>query len=131
MLEGLTLTAIFQAVPVFASAVLMLKLTGSREIVGEPGGAAIFVVLASLISAPITVYFGPKFPKFFKNGYEPLFFDCDAAVRRKNPALADAADGVAAAGDLGDAVLAAVGGCREHAVSLSTAKDLAVIPGRP
>jgi hypothetical protein len=75
LLEGLTLTAIFQAVPVFASAVLMLKLTGSREIVGEPGGAAIFVVLASLISAPITVYFGPKFPKFFKSGYEPLFFD--------------------------------------------------------
>jgi len=62
LLEGLTLTAIFQAVPTFASAVLMLKLAGSREIVGQPGGAAIFVVLASLIFASITVYFGPRFP---------------------------------------------------------------------
>ena len=83
LLEGPTLTAIFQAAPVFASAVLMLKLAGSREIVGQPGGAAIFVVLASLIFASITVYFGPRFPKFFRNGYEPLFFDATLPFAEK------------------------------------------------
>jgi hypothetical protein len=42
LLEGLTLTAIFQGVPIFASAVLLLKLAGSREVIGQTGGAAIW-----------------------------------------------------------------------------------------
>jgi hypothetical protein len=83
LLEGLTLTAIFQGVPIFASAVLLLKLTGSREVVGQPGGAAIFVVLATLTHALVTTYFGPRFPRFFKNGYEPLFFDASLSFSEK------------------------------------------------
>jgi hypothetical protein len=75
LLEGMMLTAIFQAVPTFAGAVLLLKLVGSSQIVGQPGGAAIFVATATLIYALVTPYLGPKFPRFFKNSYEPLFFD--------------------------------------------------------
>ena len=74
-LEGMTLTAIFQAVPTFAGAVLLLKLVGSRQIVGQPGGAVIFVAVATLFYALTMPYLGPKFPKVFKNSYEPLFFD--------------------------------------------------------
>ena len=55
-LEGITLTAIFQAFPTFAATVLLLKLAGSREIVGDPGGAAIFVavMLPLLLLLPST-----------------------------------------------------------------------------
>jgi hypothetical protein len=83
LMEGLTLTAIFQGVPIFASAVLLLKLAGSHEVVRQTGGAAIFVVLATVTHALVTAYFGPKFPRFFKNGYEPLFFDATLPFAEK------------------------------------------------
>ena len=82
-LEGITLTAIFQAFPTFAATVLLLRLAGSREIVGDPGGAAIFVALATLVHALVTRYLGPKFPGFFKSSYEPLFFDATLSWREK------------------------------------------------
>ncbi len=82
-LEGITLTAFFQAFPTFAATVLLLKLAGSRAIVGDPGGAAIFVALATLVHALLTPYLGPKFPKFFRNSYEPLFFDATLSWREK------------------------------------------------
>ena len=82
-LEGITLTAVFQAFPTFAATALLLKLAGSREIVGDPGGAAIFVALATLVHALVTRYLGPKFPGFFKNSYEPLFFDATLSWREK------------------------------------------------
>jgi hypothetical protein len=74
MLEGLTLVVICQALPTFASTVMMLKLVREQRIVGDPGGAVIFVSLASLLFALITCTFGPKFPRFFKT-YEPAFLD--------------------------------------------------------
>jgi hypothetical protein len=82
-LEGFTLTALFYGLPTFAAAVLLLKLAGSREIVTDPGGAAIFVVLASAMYALITPYLGPKYPKLFRNGYEPLFFDATLPFAEK------------------------------------------------
>jgi len=82
-LEGITLTAIFQAFPTFAATVLLLKLAGGREIVGDPGGAAIFVALATLVHALVVPHWGPKFPRFFKNSYEPLFFDATLSWREK------------------------------------------------
>jgi len=74
-LEGFALTALFMGLPTYASAVLIIKLMGAREIVGERWGAAIFVVLASLFHALAGPLLGRKFPKFIKNGYEPLFYD--------------------------------------------------------
>jgi hypothetical protein len=83
LIEGMTLTAIFQAVPTFAGAVLLLKLVESSQIVGQPGGAAIFVVMASIFYALVTPYFGTKFPKAFGNSYEPLFFDATLSFSDK------------------------------------------------
>ena len=74
-LEGFVLTALFQGFPTFAAAALMLKLVGSHEIVGQRYGAAIFVVLATLLFAVLTPWLGRKFPNRFRHGYEPLFFD--------------------------------------------------------
>jgi hypothetical protein len=81
-LEGVTLSAIFQGLPTFAGAVLLLKLVGAHEIVGEPFGAAIFVALASLFHALVMPSLGPRFPKFFKN-YEPHFFDASLSFDEK------------------------------------------------
>lgn len=79
----MTLTAIFQAVPTFAGAVLLLKLVGSKEIVGQPA-AAYFVVMTSIFYALLTPhFFGTRFPKFFENSYEPLFFDATLSFSDK------------------------------------------------
>jgi hypothetical protein len=82
-LEGFVLTTLFHAFPTYATAVLMIKLMGAREIVGQPGGAAIFVVLTSLLHGMVTPWLAPKFPKFFKQGYEPLFFDASLSFSEK------------------------------------------------
>jgi hypothetical protein len=81
-LEGVTLCAIFQGLPTFAGAVLLLKLVRANEIVSQPFGAAIFVALASLFFALAMPSLGPRFPKFFKN-YEPLFFDASLSFSEK------------------------------------------------
>jgi hypothetical protein len=83
LLEGVTLTAIFHGVPTFAAAVLLLKLAGSSKIVGDPGGGAIVVALASVFYALILRYLGPKYPRVFGNGYEPLFFDATLPFAEK------------------------------------------------
>ena len=82
LLEGMALTALFQAIPTFGAAVLLLRLVGS-QIVGQTGGAAIFVATATLIYALATPYLGPKFPRVFKGGYEPLFFDATPSFTEK------------------------------------------------
>ena len=73
-LEGVALTCIFQGFPTYASAVLMLKLMGAHEIVGDRWGAAIFVVLASILHGLFTPWLAAKFPKF-RDAYAPCFFD--------------------------------------------------------
>jgi hypothetical protein len=83
LLEGVTLSAIFQGLPIFAGAVLLLKLVGAHEIVGEPFGAAIFVALASLFHALTIPFLAPRFPKFFENSFEPKFFDASLSFGEK------------------------------------------------
>ncbi|MGB8398329.1 hypothetical protein, partial [Bradyrhizobium sp.] len=82
-LEGMTLTAIFQGVSTFAAAVLLLKLVGSRQIVGDPGGAAIFVALAALFYAFAMPFLARRLPKLVAGSYEPLFFDASLSVSEK------------------------------------------------
>ncbi|WMT76754.1 hypothetical protein [Bradyrhizobium sp. Ash2021] len=82
-LEGFALTAIFQGLPTFAIAVLMLKLAGRREIVGEKGGAAIFVVLSTIFYALFTPWLAAKFPNRLKYAHEPLFFDANLSFAEK------------------------------------------------
>jgi hypothetical protein len=83
LLEGMTLSATFQALPTFAGTVLLLKLAGDHQILGERYGAAILVVFASVFYALALPYLGPKFPRFFKNSYEPLFFDASLPFSEK------------------------------------------------
>jgi hypothetical protein len=82
-LEGMTLSAVFQALPIFAGTVLLLKLAGDHQILGERYGAAIFVASASVLYALMLPYLGPKFPRFFKNSYQPLFFDASLPFGEK------------------------------------------------
>lgn len=82
-LEGVTLTVIFVGLPTFAGTALLLKLVFGHEIVGEPYGAAIFVALTSLFSAVVARALVPKFPRFFRNGYEPAFFDASLSFGEK------------------------------------------------
>jgi hypothetical protein len=82
-LEGFALTALFMGFPIYAGAVLILKLIGAPEIVGDRWGAAIFVPLASLVHALIARWLGPKFPNIVKHGYEPVFFDPDLSFSEK------------------------------------------------
>ena len=83
LLEGMTLTAIFQAVPAFAAAVLMLKLVGSSQIVSPHGNPAVFVAVSSVLYALLMPYVGTRFPRFSKNSYEPLFFDASLTFAEK------------------------------------------------
>jgi len=82
-LEGFALTAILQGLPTFAAAVLALKVVGAREIVGQHGSAAIFVVIASLVHAAITPWLVAKFPRRFAHAYAPMFFDAELSVSEK------------------------------------------------
>ncbi len=82
-LEGFALTAIQQGLPTFAAAVLVLKVMGAPEIVGERGGAAVYVVLASLVYAAITPLLAAKFPKRFVHVCAPVFFDASLSFSEK------------------------------------------------
>jgi hypothetical protein len=81
-LEGFALTTLFQSFPSYAAAVLLLKLAGNRDLVGDPG-VAIFVTVASLTHALLAAWLGPKFPRFFRTIYEPLFFDARLSLSAK------------------------------------------------
>lgn len=82
-LEGFALVALLQGLPSFAMAALLLKLAGAHEIVGERYGAAIFVTLASLLYALVTPSLARKFPKLFKSGPDPLFYDSSLSFAEK------------------------------------------------
>ena len=78
-LEGFALTAILQGFPSFAAAALLLKL--ARHDIA--GGVVLFVVLTSVLHGAFTPWLAPKFPKFFRRGYEPLFFNAGLSFAEK------------------------------------------------
>ena len=82
-LEGFALIAVLQGLPTFAAAVLVLKVMGAPEIVGERYGAAIYVVLASLVYAALTPLLTAKFPKRFVHVHAPVFFDASLSFAEK------------------------------------------------
>jgi hypothetical protein len=82
-LEGFVLSALLIGFPTYAVAVLAIKLMGVHEIVGTPGGAVIFVVLASLAHALLGPAVGRLFPKRAKNAWEPLFYDPRLSISEK------------------------------------------------
>ncbi|MBR0897115.1 hypothetical protein JQ616_19350 [Bradyrhizobium tropiciagri] len=82
-LEGFALTALLQGLPIFAAAVLVLKIMDAPEIVGERYGAAIYVVLASLVYAAITPWLAARFPNRLAHAYAPVFFDASLSFSEK------------------------------------------------
>ena len=82
LIEGIALLALFQAFPLLTAAALLLKLTGSG-LVSQPGGAAIFVVMSSIVYAVIVAFVGPKYPKQFAAVDQPMFFDAGLTLREK------------------------------------------------
>jgi hypothetical protein len=83
LLEGMTLTGLFQGIPTFVGAAMLLKLAGSGHIVNDTGGVVTFVAMATLLHAILTCWLAPKFPRFFRHGYEPLFFDATLSFAEK------------------------------------------------
>jgi hypothetical protein len=82
-LEGETLSAVVQGLPTFTGAALLLELFGSAQIVNSPGGVVVFVLTTSIFYALMTAWLGPKFPRFFRNSYEPQFFDASLSFAEK------------------------------------------------
>ena len=78
-LEGFTLTFLMLGFPTFASAALLLKLV-RHDIAG---GVVLFVMLTSVLHGLFTPWLAPKFPKFFRHGYEPLFFNAGLSFAEK------------------------------------------------
>lgn len=78
-LEGFALTTIFQGLPTFAGAALILRLAHHPI----AGGVLFFVVFASILHGLMAPWLGPKFPRLFRNSYEPLFFDGRLAFAEK------------------------------------------------
>lgn len=56
---------------------------GSPKACVRPTRVAIFVALATLLHAVAMPYLGPRFPKLFKNSYEPMFFDASLSFSEK------------------------------------------------
>ncbi len=82
-LEGFALSAVLLGFPTYAAALLVIKLMGAHEIVGSPGGPAIFIVLASIAHALLSPPLARRFPSVVKYGYEPLFYDARLWVAEK------------------------------------------------
>ena len=82
LLEGIALTALFQGVPTFTLALPLLKLAGGW-VAGPTSVAVAFVVLGALLQGVLMPWLGPKFPRFFSNSYQPLFFDNGLSLSQK------------------------------------------------
>lgn len=78
-LEGFALTAILQGFPTFAASALLMKLA-RHEIAG---GVVLLVATASVFHGLFTPWLAPKFPKLFRNGYKPLFFNAGLSFAEK------------------------------------------------
>jgi hypothetical protein len=74
---------VFGSVPTFSSIVLMLKLFGSYQFIAEGWGTAIFVAAASFLHGLVAPSLWESFPKFLKQGHEPLFYDARLSLSEK------------------------------------------------
>jgi hypothetical protein len=81
--EAFALIGLLQGFPIFASTVLLMKLIGNHQIVGERYGAAIFVALATPVYAWVVPVLVRKYPKLFRNSHQPVFFDASLSFSEK------------------------------------------------
>jgi hypothetical protein len=82
-LEGMALTGVFQAFPTFTAAALLVKLSGASDMTSHAGSVLTFIVLAMLFHGFTVTSLGPRFPRFFQNVYEPLFYDATLSLSEK------------------------------------------------
>ena len=78
-LEGFALTTILQGFPSFVAAALLLKLVRHDP----AGGVLLFVVLTSVLHGLFTPWLTRRYPKIFRHGYEPLFFNAGLSFSEK------------------------------------------------
>lgn len=81
--EGMALTAVFQAFPTFTAAALLVKLSGLSSMTSHAESVVTFIVLAVLFQSITVTTIGPRFPRFFKQAYEPLFYDPTLSLSEK------------------------------------------------
>jgi hypothetical protein len=82
-LEGFALTALLGGLPTAAITLLTVRLMGNSDIFAVHGGAATVAILMSLFYGLIGPPLGRNFPKRFKYGYEPSFYDADLSIAEK------------------------------------------------
>ncbi|XUM24438.1 hypothetical protein ACRAVF_15385 [Bradyrhizobium oligotrophicum S58] len=80
LLEGMALTALFQAVPTYAGAALILKLAHSTAL--RPGIIG-FVASATIIHVLMTAAAGPRYPRLLKQAYAAEFYDATLGLADK------------------------------------------------
>ena len=80
LLEGMALTALFQAVPTYAGAALILKLAYSTAL---QGGIIGFVTTATIIHVLMASAAGPRYPRLLKQAYAPVFYDATLGLADK------------------------------------------------
>ncbi|BAM92146.1 conserved membrane hypothetical protein [Bradyrhizobium oligotrophicum S58] len=80
LLEGMALTALFQAIPTYAGAALILKLAHSSALQGSIIG---FVTTATIIHVLMSSAAGPRYPRLLKQAYTPVFYDATLGVADK------------------------------------------------
>ncbi|WP_315787467.1 hypothetical protein [Bradyrhizobium sp. SZCCHNR2011] len=80
LLEGMALTALFQAIPTYAGAALILKLAHSTALHTSIIG---FVATATIIHVLMTSAAGPRYPHVLKQAYAAEFYDATIGVADK------------------------------------------------
>ncbi|GLH89678.1 hypothetical protein SSBR45R_71390 [Bradyrhizobium sp. SSBR45R] len=80
LLEGMVLTALFQAIPTYAGAALILKLAHSTAL--RPGIIGV-VATATLIHVLMSSAAGPRYPRVLNQAYAAEFYDATLGLADK------------------------------------------------
>lgn len=80
LLEGMVLTALFQAIPTYAGAAMILKVAHSSAL--RPGIIG-FVATATMIHVLMVSAAGPRYPRVLKQAYAAEFYDATLGLADK------------------------------------------------
>lgn len=81
-LEGFALTIVFQAVPVYAGAAMLIRLYENAAFTSR-NDALVFVIFASSFYGLLVPLLAPRFPRFFRRVYTPSYFDATLSLSDK------------------------------------------------
>ncbi|UFZ03610.1 hypothetical protein LQG66_31055 [Bradyrhizobium ontarionense] len=80
LVEGMALTALFQAIPTYAAAALILKVAHSTAL--RPGIVG-FVGIATVLHVLLVTSVGPRYPHFARQAYAAEFYDATLGLADK------------------------------------------------